>query len=208
MYRHYRRLGTASLIVDIALAETGAEVETVAIGREPVDPATTAYRSRVPSGKVPALELPDGTLVTESVAILLALDERHPEAGLLPPLRSSPRATALRWLLWGATEVYQHDLRYYYPARYTTEPGCAESVRAAALAGMQTLFGQLDRELAGRTWIAGERWTITDAYLLMLVTWVPGHEAMLAGLPSLARSFAACAARPTVAAALAAHAGH
>lgn len=208
MYRHYRRLGTASLVVDVALAETGAEVETVAIGREPVDPATVAYRERVPSGKLPALELPDGTLVTESVAILLTLDERHPEAELLPPLRSSQRATALRWLLWGATEIYQHDLRFYYPGRYTTEPACAASVKAAALAGMTTLFEQLDRELDGKTWIAGDHWTITDAYLLMLVTWVPGHAAMLAGLPNLARAFAATAARPTVAAALAAHAGH
>lgn len=208
MYRHYRRLGTASLIVDIALAEAKAEVETVAIGREPVDPATKAYRERVPGGKLPALELPDGTLVTESVAILLTLDERHPEADLLPPPRSSARATALRWLLWGATEIYQHDLRFYYPQRYTTEPACAPSVKAAALAGMTALFGQLDRELAGRTWIAGDRWTITDTYLLMLLTWVPDHRVLLGGLPSLARSVAACSARPTVAAALAAHAGH
>lgn len=44
MYRQYRRLGTASLIVDIALAEARAQVETVAIGREPVDPATAAAR--------------------------------------------------------------------------------------------------------------------------------------------------------------------
>lgn len=73
---------------------------------------------------------------------------------------------------------------------------------------MTALFGQLDRALTDRTWIAGDRWTITDADLLMLLTWVPDHRALLAGLPSLARSVAAWSARPSVAAALAAHAGH
>lgn len=208
MYRHYGRRGTASFIVDVALTEIGLPSETITIGRDPAEPATATYRRRVPSGKVPALELPDGTLVTESAAILLVLDERHPEAGLLPPPRSSARAVALRWLLWGATEVYQHDLRFYYPERYTTDPNGAPGVKAAALAGMRALFAQLDRELADRTWVTGDGWTIIDAYLLMLVTWVPDHEAMLADLPALARVFGACGARPSVSAALATHAGY
>ena len=41
------------------------------------------------------------------------------------------RAVAYRWLFWLATGLYESDLRYYYPDRYTAEPGCAEAVQCS-----------------------------------------------------------------------------
>ena len=56
--------------------------------------------------RIPNLVIDDGPPLTESVAILLTLDDRPPEAALLPAKGTPTRAQALRWLLFTATEIY------------------------------------------------------------------------------------------------------
>ena len=66
--------------------------------------------SIAPQRKVPALLTPQGETLTESAAILLTLDDRHPEAALLPPPGTADRAQALRWLLFISSEVSSQEL--------------------------------------------------------------------------------------------------
>ena len=61
----------------------------------------------------------EGFVLTESVAILISLCEQHGEANLLPPVGAKPRAQALRWLLFVATELYPLVEINDYPERFT-----------------------------------------------------------------------------------------
>ena len=93
-----------------------------------------------------------GPVLTESVAILLTLDERHPEAGLLPPKGSVERAQALRWLLFAATEIYPVVEINDYPERFATDPAETDAMRERA------------REIWRTRWLVVEEHASGDPY--------------------------------------------
>ena len=78
----YPRAGSA--IVELALAEIGTDYEFITVDLRQAEQRDDAFASVNPQRKLPALEMPDGTMITESAAILLMLDRLHPAAGLLP----------------------------------------------------------------------------------------------------------------------------
>jgi glutathione S-transferase len=60
---------------------------------------------RHPLGRVPALELGDGTTIFESAAICLQLADLNPTAGLIPPLGSAERALVYQWVVFAVAEL-------------------------------------------------------------------------------------------------------
>jgi glutathione S-transferase len=151
-----------------------------------------------PMGRVPVLVLPDGAVVTESAAMVLHLCDLRPDAGLLPPSGSSGRALAYRWLLLMATGLYEADLRYYYPDRYTTAPDEAAGVREAGLAAMDRHLDVLEGALDPGPWLLGGRFSACDLYLFMLALWHPGRQAALGARPRLAALAREVRRRPAV----------
>ena len=85
------------------LEEIGAPYELTEIAG--AERRSALHRARHPLGRVPALELEDGTVMFESAAICLALGDLHPEAGLTAPLGSSERALIYQWVLFAMTEL-------------------------------------------------------------------------------------------------------
>ncbi len=154
--RLYWRPGTASMAPHAALAEIGVEYELVEIDRETAQ-ADPGYRALNPTGVVPTLV--DGNLVlSESVAILLYLVDRFPDARLAPD--GDERAQLYRWLIFMTNSRFKRRCSaFFYPERY----GDA-SVSAAASAEAARSFDLPDRELDGRTWL--RRRTPTAADLL------------------------------------------
>ena len=132
------------------------------------------FRSVNPAGKIPVLMTPEGSTIIESMAILLALDERHQSANLLPASGSLERATALQWLAFLSASTYPSALRFYYPDRYTTGTSSEEiaAVKAAAAKALDADFAILSAALRG-PFLLGSTMTITDVYLAMVADW---HE--------------------------------
>jgi glutathione S-transferase len=151
-----------------------------------------------PMGRVPVLVLPDGAVVTESAAMVLHLCDLRPDAGLLPPSGSSGRALAYRWLLLMATGLYEADLRYYYPDRYTTAPDGAAGVREAGLAAMDRHLDVLEGALDPGPWLLGGRFSACDLYLFMLALRHPARRAALDARPRLAALAREVRRRPAV----------
>jgi glutathione S-transferase len=156
------------------------------------------FLSLNPMGRVPVLVLPDGTVVTESAAMVLHLCDLRPEAGLLPPPGTSGRATAYRWLLLMATGLYEADLRYYYPDRYTADADGAPGVREAGLWAMDRHLDVLEGALDPGPWLLGGRFSACDLYLFMLALWHPGRQAALGARPRLAALAREVRRRPAV----------
>ncbi len=86
------------------------------------------YAAVNPQRKKPALVTPAGETLTESVAILLTFEARHPDAGLLPQDQAA-RAQELLWLLFVATEIYPMVEIKDYPERFAPTPNVAPCVR-------------------------------------------------------------------------------
>jgi glutathione S-transferase len=94
-YILYGSRRSGSLAVELALAEIRADYEVRQVDLDANAQRKDAYAAVNPQRKIPALVTPAGETLTESVAILLTLDERQPEARLLPPAASAERASAL-----------------------------------------------------------------------------------------------------------------
>lgn len=195
MYKLYGRANSGSFAVQVALEEVGARYERIWVGREPADVAR--LREVNPAGKVPALMLPDGTLMFESAAMLIHIALTHP-ASLPAKAGTSSHASFLQWMVFLSANVYEAALRIYYPARYSArgEPD-AEAIRQQATADFCSHLQIIGRRL--KPYVLGADYSIADTYLYMLASWYPGERSeLLARVPELQAHAALVSARPAV----------
>ena len=164
---------------------------------------TAEYRTRVGVPHVPALELDDGTTVSESIAICRYLEALYPEPNLFG---GDAREQAVIEMWTRRCEFYLANpimlsVRHSHPALAALEavqmPQLAEYNRVAAEKFMRTL----DRRLADHEFIAADRFTIADIVAVVgldfarLIKYRPPED-----LTHLARWLAGCRARPAAAA--------
>ncbi len=189
--------GTAAMAPHAALAEAGADytlalVETDADGRRP-----SAYLGLNPWGQVPTLE--DGDLVlTESVAIMLHLADRFPESGLGAPVGTRARSELYRWLAYLSSTVQMTYMRWFYPERFTTDPGGVAAVHDRAAASLHEHSAWIDSELATRPWLVGDERTGADLFLFMLTRWGREDDPPAWDRPHLGEHFHRLLERPGV----------
>ncbi len=117
---------------------------------------SAAHRERHPLGRVPALELEDGTVMFESAAILLQLADLHPDAGLTAPLGSPERALVYQWVLFAMTEFEGPLFRWFAEMR----DGVTETTTSQQR--FSDACGALEAALDGRDWVLGDRFTVAD----------------------------------------------
>ena len=180
------------------MAEKGIQdVEVVEIDIMSGEHRTPDYRAKFGVPHVPALELDDGTRLTESIAIGRFLEALHPEPNLFG---RDPKEQAVIEMWMRRCEIYLANpmmltVRFSHPALAvleTPQPQVAEYNRAGAERFMKTL----DRRLADTEFIA-DRFTIADIVAVVgldfgrLIKYRPPAE-----LENLARWLEACRARP------------
>jgi glutathione S-transferase len=200
MYTLYWRTDTGCFAPQAVLEEVGAAYELHPIDTKAGEHRTAAFLALNPRGQVPALRLPDGTVITESAAMVLHIADAHPAAGLLPPPGDSARAQAYRWLFFCVANIYEPVLRYNYSYtdRYTDDAGGRDGVRAAAARQMRESFAIIEHALDPGPYLLGARYSVADLYLTMLAVW----DSAASGVGGCPRIQALCARvreRPAVA---------
>lgn len=110
---------------------------------------------RHPLGRVPALELGDGTTMFESAAICLQLADINPTAGLIPPPGSSERALVYQWVLFAMAELEAPLFRWIRELGEGTPESQAHDRFTAAADAIATA-------LDGREWLLGAVLTVAD----------------------------------------------
>lgn len=197
MYKLYARKGAGSVAVEALLETLKANHQVIDVPKE--DGRSPAWFDKInPRGEVPALELPEGEIMTESAAIMIYLADQFPHADLAPAVSSPQRAAYLRWMVYFATTAYTSDLRMYYPDRYSTDSAHAEAIKAKAIIDLNRDFDVFVQELGQGPFIAGDKISAADIYAAMLVSWSEDVEALLKRLPALARYYAAVTNHPSV----------
>jgi GST-like protein len=205
-YALYGRLDTGSAAAEAALAEAGASYEVVAVPKDAQTARDSGYHAINPRGQVPALVLPDGTIVTECAAILLHIADAFPQAALAPAPGTSARARHDRWLLFFHANLYEGELRRFYPDRYTDDPAGVPGVKAAALDYVRRHYALFDAQMGETPYALGSQMTVLDIYLWMLVQWFD-RDWLAAHCPRLLAVTDRVAARPAIAPIHAAHFG-
>src|SRR5512140_2235502 len=165
--------GCGNVIVEAAFALAGVPLET-----EEVDySAGSATRARLlevnPLGQVPALVLPDGTVMTESLAMIHHVNDLAPQAGLVPPPGTPDRARFLRWSTFLVAAVYPTFTYGDEPAKWVEDPKGAKQLRESTDRHREKLWLQMEAE-AGEPWFLGERRTALDIYIAVMTRWRPG----------------------------------
>ena len=185
--------------VHIFLAEKGIEVDCVEIDLGNSENLNADFVAINPLGRVPVLELDDGSHIAESVAICRYFDAQQPE----PPLFGSDakdKAMVEMWnrrmeseILGNMSMCFRHTHRYW-EGRIPQVNEFGELCRTNAMERM----AWLDGELAGREFVAGDQFTVADitAFTGFLVGRIPkiriGED-----MTNLQRWFEAVRARPS-----------
>lgn len=178
------------------LEEIGAPYELIAVGRDPAE--VDKYRRVNPTGKVPALVLPQGTAMFESAAICLYLADAYPQARLGPAPGAEERARFLQWMVYLSANLYECALRIYYSDRYSSEgKGAAEGIKQQASEDFLSILGVMVPSLS--PYLLGREPSAADYYLYVVGGWGPdGREPLHRKWPALARHTQLLAARPSV----------
>jgi glutathione S-transferase/GST-like protein len=198
-YKLYWAKDSGAMAPQALFEEIGAKYEKIVIDFEKEEHKSNEFLSVNPMGQIPALILPDGTLMTETAAMLIQIVDRHPEAKLAPLAGTPERAHFLRWLFFLASTVYPAILRVYYPERYSTDPSAAEGIKTAAEADLSDQFSILDDALDPGPYLLGETFSAVDILLWMLIQWHPIPTRLFETSPRVGRVAELVQARPAIA---------
>ena len=184
----------------VFLAEKGISVPTEQVDMMKMEHRSPQYTAINPLQRMPALVLDDGTVITESIAICRYFEAVQPE----PPLFGVGAKEVAQVEMWNrrceinfmanVAAVFRH----LHPAMKDLEvpqvPAYAEAMRPRAL----EFIALLDKELAKREFIAGDRFSVADITALCTVDFMkPSRLAMPEHAANVKRWHAAVSARPS-----------
>ena len=148
-----------------------------------------------PKGYVPTLELDNGEILTEGLAIVQYLADLKPEKGLAPPAGTFERYRLQEWLGFINSELHKS----YSPL---FRPDTPAETRAERLAYLNKRYAIVEKRLEGRPYLLGAAFTVADAYLFTVTTWAGHVKFDLTPFPNLRAFQERVAARPAVKAAM------
>jgi GST-like protein len=189
-----RRSGAFS--VECALAEAGAPYAFKTISLEKNEQRSPEFLAINPSGKMPALKLPTGEIVTESAGLLLTVADRYPDAKLLPPPGSAERAQCFRWLTFMASEIYPMVEIVDYPERFA--PDAPDALKQRAVERIRERILIVEKAIA-EPWLLPSGFSLADIYAVMFSRWSIGKEWRQANLPKMRALARRVSERPAIA---------
>ena len=134
MYSLYGKKGSGSASTQVALDIIGAPYRIVETASWDTNDAFVELLKVNPLGQIPTLLLDDGSVLSESAAILIYLGGAHPESGLLPR-DASARAQMIRGLVFIAANCYAAISIIDYPERWCTDADADDAVKERIRAG-------------------------------------------------------------------------
>jgi glutathione S-transferase len=136
----------------------------------------------------------DGLVVFESMAINLHLADK--DRGGLAPRDAAERAHAVQWSFWVMTEIEPGLIDAFLNRAMLPSDQRDPKVAAAGEAKLARPLAVLDAELAKRSWLVGDRFTVADLNVASVLFIAPIAQVDLAKYPNLQRWLAACTSRP------------
>ena len=159
--------GACSLSPHIVSREAGIDLQLAQLDRAERKTADGTVLSNVnPKNQVPVLELDDGQKLTEGPVIVQYLADQKPASGLVPPPGTMERYRVQEWLNFITSELH----KTFGPLFRPTTP---DDFKATLRDMLGQRFDWIDKQLAGKQYLMGDQFTVSDAYLFTVLRWSP-----------------------------------
>ena len=188
--------GCGSAVVEVMLQLAAIEYEFIdAITWEPFKHHDDLIKVN-PLAQVPTLVLDDGSVMTESAAILLWLCERVPD---LVPKNLAARAQFYRWMIFVPANIYAMISLRDFPAKWVDGDAAQKAFRETTTDRLKALWMQLEAAFQPAPYVLGSEISALDIYLAMVSRWAPGRKWMAEHCPKLTACVTLTEQHPVVA---------
>jgi glutathione S-transferase len=150
----------------IVLEESGEKYTPQVVNLAGGEQRTEAYLKINPHGRVPALRLDDGEVITENTAILPYLGKRFK----LWPTDPRSESRALSTIGFFAASVHPAHGHVGRPERYSADASAYPGIKEAGLKTFHGYLKEIDAKLAGREWLS-DQYSVLDPYAFVFFTW-------------------------------------
>ncbi|KHS84353.1 MULTISPECIES: glutathione transferase GstA [Pectobacterium] len=187
---------SSSLFTHIVLIESKLEFKLEKVNlRTKKTERGTDYTFINPKGMVPALELDDGSILTEGVAIAIYIADLVPHCNLIAPTGSIARYHTVEWLNYISAELHKTFTPIF-------RPGTPETYKELLMEYLQVKFRYINLVLSEQNYLVANRFGIADAYLFTVMRWAQSLKLDMFRYPALAAYLDHIAERPSVVTAL------
>jgi glutathione S-transferase len=191
----YYAPGACSLSPHIVLNEAGLSFDKVKVDTKTKAMDGGDYKTVNPLGYVPALQLDDGTILTEGPAIVQYIADKVPDKKLAPANGTLERTKLQTWLNFITSELHKGFSPLFNPSM----PEEGKKIFRDRLAAR---FEYLDKHLAGNEYLMGKAFSVADAYLFTVSNWAARTDVDLSRFANVLAYRKRVAARPCVQAAM------
>ncbi len=188
----YYAPGACSVSPHIALCEAGLahEIEKVDL-KEKKTASGANYLAINPKGYIPALQLDNGEVLVEGVAIVQYIADQKPDSGLAPKAGTMERYRLQEWLTFISSELH----KTFSPLFNAAMPDEGKKIFRDRLA---MRFAYVDKQLAGKNYLMGANFNVADGYLYNMIRWARRVELDLSACPNVVAFEKRMEARPKV----------
>lgn len=184
--------GACSLSPHIALFEAGLKFETERVDLKQKKTASGRDFNEInPKGYVPALELDDGTLLTEGPMIVQYIADRAPAKKLAPAPESGDRYRLQEWLTFVNSEIHKSFGPLF-------DPKGLEEAKNAARQKIAKRLAIAEKRLSEKPYLMGDAYSVADGYLYVMLRWCEGMNLDISALPGLVAFKQRISQRPAV----------
>ena len=206
MYTLYGKKGSGSASTQAALEIIGVPYRIVETASWAPNDAFAELLKLNPLGQIPTLVLPDGSVLSESAAILIHLGSAHPDSGLLPR-DSSARAQAIRGLVFIAANCYAAISIIDFPERWCedAEEATLERIRAGTRARLHRHWEMFADLFPAQPYLGGEKVGALDILAAVVSKWSGARPHLQQARPAFYETLLRIEAQPKVAPVFAQH---
>lgn len=193
--------GTVALASLIALHEADIPFTATHVDFSKTEQQSPEYLARNPKGRVPALVTDHGVL-TETPAILPYVAGLNPAANLVPA-DAYALAKMNEFTSYLASTAHVNHAHRMRGARWATQQSSFDDMAAKVPQNMRDTYAYIQSECLHGPWVMGDQYTVADAYLFTVSSWLKGDSVDINEFPAIAAHSEAMKARPAVQKALA-----
>ena len=206
MYTLYGNNGSGSAAIEAALAIIGAPCRLVETASWEQNDAYAELLKVNPLGQIPTLVLQDGSVLSESAAILIHLGLAHPESGLLPR-DASAQAQAIRGLVFIAANCYAAIGVIDYPERWCEDADEAtqKRIRAGTRTRLHQYWEMFSDLFPSRPYLGGTAIGALDLHAAVVSKWSGSRAHLQKARPMFYETLLRIEAHPKVAPVFAKH---
>lgn len=197
MLKLYYAKGTISIAVAIALEEAALPYEAIKVDFATADQTKPEYLALNPKGRVPALVAEDGSVLTETGALLDYVAALAPKSALVPneALSAVHMRSVMYYLASTMHIAHAHKMR---GSRWADQQSSFDDMTAKVPETMAQCAAYVESECLRGDYVTGDTVSIADAYLFIVCSWLAGDGVTVSDYPKISAFLARMEARDSV----------